>query len=65
MRSEERVTYMAYPRAAALAEVAWSPPERIDWKDFEKRLDRNSRATPRSASATRARCRWRRVRAVA
>jgi hexosaminidase len=39
MRSEDRVTYMAYPRIAALAEVAWSPPERINWEDFEKRLD--------------------------
>ena len=25
MRTEERVTYMAFPRIAALAEVAWSP----------------------------------------
>jgi hexosaminidase len=39
MRSEARVTYMAYPRVAALAEVAWSPSRRIDWEDFEKRLD--------------------------
>jgi hexosaminidase len=39
MRSEARVTYMAYPRIAALAEVAWSPPERINWEDFEKRLE--------------------------
>ncbi len=39
MRSEARVTYMAYPRIAALAEVAWSPPERINWEDFQKRLD--------------------------
>ena len=39
MRSEERVTYMAYPRAAALAEVAWSPPSRINWEDFQKRLE--------------------------
>jgi hexosaminidase len=39
MRSEARVTYMAYPRVAALAEVAWSPPERIDWEDFQKRLE--------------------------
>ncbi|HEY6125744.1 MAG TPA: family 20 glycosylhydrolase, partial [Steroidobacteraceae bacterium] len=39
MRSEARVTYMAYPRAAALAEVAWSPPERINWEEFEKRLE--------------------------
>ena len=39
MRSEARVTYMAYPRVSALAEVAWSPPERINWEDFEKRLE--------------------------
>ena len=39
MRSEARVTYMAYPRVAALAEVAWSPPERINWEEFEKRLE--------------------------
>ncbi|HEU4781259.1 MAG TPA: family 20 glycosylhydrolase [Steroidobacteraceae bacterium] len=39
MRSEARVTYMAFPRAAALAEVAWSPAERIRWEDFEKRLE--------------------------
>lgn len=40
MRTEERVTYMAYPRTAALAEVAWSPPDRINWDDFQKRLDK-------------------------
>jgi hexosaminidase len=39
MRTEARVTYMAYPRAAALAEVAWSAPERIDWDDFQQRLE--------------------------
>ena len=39
MRSEARVTYMAYPRIAALAEVAWSPPERINWENFQKRLE--------------------------
>jgi hexosaminidase len=39
MRSEQRVTYMAYPRTAALAEVAWSPPNRINWDDFQKRLE--------------------------
>jgi hexosaminidase len=38
MRSEARVEYMAFPRAAALAEVAWSPAAKIDWPDFEKRL---------------------------
>jgi hexosaminidase len=39
MRSEARVTYMAFPRAAALAEVAWSSAERISWEGFEKRLE--------------------------
>jgi hexosaminidase len=39
MRSEARVTYMAFPRVAALAEVAWSPAERINWEDFQKRLE--------------------------
>ena len=39
MRTDERVEYMAFPRSAALAEVAWSPPERIDWQDFQRRLD--------------------------
>jgi hexosaminidase len=38
MRSEERVTYQAYPRAAALAEVQWSAKSRMDWKDFESRM---------------------------
>lgn len=38
MRSEERVEYMAFPRAAALAEVAWSPPSRIDFGNFSERL---------------------------
>jgi hexosaminidase len=38
MRSEARVEYMAFPRAAALAEVAWSPESKIDWPDFDKRL---------------------------
>jgi hexosaminidase len=39
MRSEDRVTYMAYPRTAALAEVAWSPAARIDWNNFQRRLE--------------------------
>ncbi|HEX6636112.1 MAG TPA: family 20 glycosylhydrolase, partial [Steroidobacteraceae bacterium] len=39
MRTEDRVTYMAYPRIAALAEVAWSAPARIDWDDFQRRLE--------------------------
>ena len=39
MRTEDRVTYMAYPRAVALAEVAWSAPARIGWDDFQRRLE--------------------------
>lgn len=38
MRTEERVEYMAFPRVVALAEVAWSPAERLDWSDFLARL---------------------------
>jgi hexosaminidase len=38
MRTEADVARMAFPRAAALAEVAWSAPERRDWADFEARL---------------------------
>ncbi len=38
MRSEARVQYMAFPRAAALAEIAWSQPERISFSDFQRRL---------------------------
>lgn len=39
MRTEDRVTYQAYPRAAALAEVTWSAPARINWNDFQQRID--------------------------
>lgn len=38
IRTEERVEYMTFPRAAALAEVAWSVSERIDWDSFRARL---------------------------
>jgi hexosaminidase len=38
MRTEERVEYMAYPRVAALAEVAWTAEDKIDWADFQARL---------------------------
>jgi hexosaminidase len=38
MRDEGRVEYMAYPRVAALAELAWSAPARMDWDDFTVRL---------------------------
>jgi hexosaminidase len=38
VRTEERAAYMTWPRAAAVAEVAWSPAERLDWADFVHRL---------------------------
>jgi hexosaminidase len=38
MQTEERIQWMALPRAAALAEVAWSASERRHWPDFLERL---------------------------
>jgi len=33
-----KVEYMIFPRMSALSEVLWSPKEKRDWSDFEKRL---------------------------
>jgi hexosaminidase len=38
MQTEERVQWMALPRAAAVAEVGWSAPQRRRWPDFLERL---------------------------
>ena len=38
MLSEDRVEYMAYPRIAALSELAWSRPGTKNWDDFSRRL---------------------------
>jgi hexosaminidase len=38
MRLPERVERQAFPRAAALAEAAWSPAARRDWPGFQARL---------------------------
>lgn len=38
MRTEDRVEYMAFPRVSALAEVAWTAHDRMDWSDFRERL---------------------------
>jgi hexosaminidase len=38
MKTAGHVEYMAYPRALALAEVAWSPATARDWDDFLARL---------------------------
>ncbi len=33
-----KVEYMLFPRMMALSEVLWSPKEKRDWNDFERRL---------------------------
>jgi hexosaminidase len=38
VRTEDRAEYMIFPRAAAIAEVGWSPAVRIDWQSFSARL---------------------------
>jgi hexosaminidase len=38
MPSERDVALMAFPRAAAVAELGWTAPERKDWADFQSRL---------------------------
>jgi hexosaminidase len=38
VRTEERAAYMTWPRAAALAELGWSPAARLDYTDFVSRL---------------------------
>ena len=38
MKTTEQVEYMVFPRAIALAEVAWSPKESKNYDDFTKRL---------------------------
>lgn len=36
--SQARLDYQAFPKAAALAEAAWTPPTRRDWRNFSRRL---------------------------
>ena len=38
VRTEPRVEHMAFPRLAALAEVAWTPRSERNWDDFLQRL---------------------------
>jgi hexosaminidase len=38
IRTEDRVEYMTFPRAAALAEVGWSAASNLDWNGFLARL---------------------------
>ncbi len=37
IRTEARVGWMAFPRAAAIAELGWTPGARRDWYDFRRR----------------------------
>jgi hexosaminidase len=39
IRLDERVEHMAFPRAAALAELAWTPQAKRQWPDFLARLE--------------------------
>jgi hexosaminidase len=38
MRLPDRVTHQVFPRAAAIAEVTWSPASARDWSGFQARL---------------------------
>ena len=38
IRTEDRVAYMTFPRAAAVAEIGWSPSQMRNWDDFRRRL---------------------------
>lgn len=38
---ESHAEYMLFPRVLALAEVAWTAPERKEWEDFRKRANRH------------------------
>jgi hexosaminidase len=38
IRTEDRVAYMTFPRAAAVAETGWSTPRAHNWDDFVRRL---------------------------
>lgn len=39
IHSPKKVDYMTFPRAAALAEVAWTSPEWKDWDGFKRRME--------------------------
>ncbi|QQL44020.1 beta-N-acetylhexosaminidase [Sulfuriroseicoccus oceanibius] len=39
MKTWDKVEYMAFPRVAALSEIAWTQPSQKDFKDFAGRLE--------------------------
>lgn len=38
IKNTRKVEYQLFPRLSALSEVVWSPKEKRNWNDFEKRL---------------------------
>ncbi len=38
IRTDAQVSYMAFPRAAAVAELGWSPASSHDWNGFRERM---------------------------
>jgi hexosaminidase len=38
MNNQKKVEYMIFPRIAALSEVLWTPIEKKNWTEFEKKL---------------------------
>jgi hypothetical protein len=42
MFTPEQVDYMVYPRACALSEIAWTPPQQKDFADFYTRLQEHA-----------------------
>ena len=38
MSNPKKVEYMIFPRLSALSEVLWSPKEKKNWSDFERRM---------------------------
>ncbi len=38
IHSPEKIEYMSFPRAAALAEVGWTDPKLKNWDDFKRRM---------------------------
>lgn len=39
IHTPEKVEYMAFPRAAAIAETGWTPKNRKQWDDFARRME--------------------------
>ena len=39
VHSPEKAEYMAFPRAAAIAEIGWSQPQNKNWENFKQRME--------------------------